>query len=57
MGSYVEESECGRNKFHLKLTFERKQGWFPRLMEAVHGLGFDVTEANVITVEGTVMNR
>lgn len=52
----VEVNECGRNKFYLKLILERKRGWFPRLMEGANGLGLDIIDASVVTIEDTVMN-
>ncbi|KAF9607652.1 hypothetical protein IFM89_037885 [Coptis chinensis] len=56
MDEKVEVSQSGRNEFSLKLIFEQQRGWFRRLMEAMNALGLHVTEANIITVKGRVMN-
>ncbi|KAF5191215.1 Aborted microspores transcription factor protein [Thalictrum thalictroides] len=56
MEETVEVSKCGKNTFALKLIFQRRRGWFLMLMAAIQALGLNLTEANVISVKGMVMN-
>ncbi|KAL0435224.1 UNVERIFIED_CONTAM: Transcription factor ABORTED MICROSPORES [Sesamum radiatum] len=52
----VEVSQLGRKDFLLKLICNQKRGGFSRLMEAVDSLGLKVTDANVTTFNGSVLN-
>ncbi|KAL2238487.1 UNVERIFIED_CONTAM: Transcription factor ABORTED MICROSPORES [Sesamum indicum] len=52
----VEVSQLGRKDFLLKLICNQKRGGFSRLMEAVDSLGLKVTDANVTTLNGSVLN-
>ncbi|KAK7250566.1 hypothetical protein RIF29_33080 [Crotalaria pallida] len=52
----AEVYHVGRTDFLIKLYCEQKQGGFSRLMEAIHSVGLQVTNANMTTHDGKVMN-
>ncbi|XP_073153021.1 transcription factor bHLH90-like isoform X2 [Henckelia pumila] len=52
----VEVSQLGTKDFLLKLVCKVRRGGFSRLMEAMHSLGLKVTDANVTTFNGSVLN-
>ncbi|KAK6141774.1 hypothetical protein DH2020_024482 [Rehmannia glutinosa] len=52
----VEVSQLGTKGFLLKLICQQKRGGFSRLMEAIDSLGLKVTDANVTTLNGSVLN-
>ncbi|KAJ1423050.1 hypothetical protein SESBI_12633 [Sesbania bispinosa] len=52
----AEVNHIGRTDFLIKLYCEQKQGGFSRLMEAIHSLGLHVTNANMTTFDGKVLN-
>ncbi|PIN06233.1 bHLHZip transcription factor BIGMAX [Handroanthus impetiginosus] len=52
----VEVSQLGPKGFLLRLICHKKRGGFSRLMEAMDSLGLQVTDANVTTLNGSVLN-
>ncbi|OVA07580.1 Myc-type [Macleaya cordata] len=52
----VEVNQIGVKEFVLKFFCEQKRGGFGRLMEAMNSLGLKVTNANVTTFKGMVLN-
>ncbi|KAF8399705.1 hypothetical protein HHK36_015575 [Tetracentron sinense] len=52
----VEVYQIGANEFFLKFFCEKRRGGFTRLMEAINSLGLQVTDVNVTTFKGKVLN-
>ncbi|CAA2956414.1 transcription factor bHLH90 [Olea europaea subsp. europaea] len=52
----VEVSQIGARVFLLRCIFLKKRGGFVRLMEAMDSLGLKVMDANVTTLNGSVLN-
>ncbi|KAL2506143.1 Transcription factor ABORTED MICROSPORES [Abeliophyllum distichum] len=51
-----EVSQIGTKVFLLKCICMKKRGGFVRLMKAMNSLGLKVTDANVTTLNGSVLN-
>ncbi|PKA60216.1 Transcription factor ABORTED MICROSPORES [Apostasia shenzhenica] len=45
----VQLCSLGKNKFHLKVTMEKRIGGFTKLLEAVSQLGLEVTEVTTVS--------
>ncbi|XP_028796238.1 transcription factor ABORTED MICROSPORES-like [Neltuma alba] len=52
----VEVNQIGKREFLVKIQCEKKRGGFARLMETIHLFGLQVTDANVNTFGGEVVN-
>ncbi|GMY26230.1 transcription factor bHLH90 [Fagus crenata] len=52
----VEVNQIGQRDFLIKLICEQKRGGFTRFMEAINSLGLQVSDANVTTFCGKVLN-
>nr|DAD23186.1 TPA_asm: hypothetical protein HUJ06_024649 [Nelumbo nucifera] len=52
----VKVTRVDENKLCIKITSEKKRGGFTKLMEAMSGLGFEVTDTSLTTSEGVSMS-
>ncbi len=52
----MEVNQIGQRDFLIKLICEQKRGGFTRFMEAINSLGLQVSDANVTTFCGKVLN-
>ncbi|KAE8023464.1 hypothetical protein FH972_009154 [Carpinus fangiana] len=52
----VEVNQMSQREFLIKFYCEQKRGGFVRLMEALNSLGLQVTDANITTFCGKVLN-
>ncbi|XP_042501797.1 transcription factor ABORTED MICROSPORES-like [Macadamia integrifolia] len=50
----VEVNKIGAKEFNVRVCCEQRKGLFGRLMEAMSGLGFLITDVNVVTLRGKV---
>ena len=52
----IEVSQIGTRDFLVKIICTQKRGGFLRLMQAMDSFGLQVTDANVTTSNGLVLN-
>ncbi|KAG9442786.1 hypothetical protein H6P81_018640 [Aristolochia fimbriata] len=52
----VEVSQVNGNEFFVKIFCENRAGGFVKLLEAMNSLGLEVTNANITTFRGLVLN-
>ncbi|XP_020538971.1 transcription factor bHLH90 isoform X2 [Jatropha curcas] len=52
----LEINQIGKREFLIRVLYEKKQGGFGRLMDAIHSLGLQVVDANMTTFNGKVLN-
>ncbi|KAF8016580.1 hypothetical protein BT93_H1949 [Corymbia citriodora subsp. variegata] len=51
----VEVNQIGKGDFLVKILMSQKLGWFSRMMDGIHSLGYTVVDANITTLNGKVL--